>query len=214
MARLARTTRSKRSEAARQAPRTKPKVPTGMSGWLWKPSAMSTPSAAPSAIMAAAPSSTSSAGWKTSTDACRRAAAQVLQHRGDAEQRGGMDVVPAGMHLARRACWRRAGRFPHGSAARPCRRGSASVGPGRPPSITPTTPVWPTPVRCAMPSRASSAATMPAVRVSSKASSGRGGCRGASRSGAARGRRRPRGWRAAGRSGAWAVSALGLVTAA
>jgi hypothetical protein len=48
----------------------------------------------------------------------------------------------------------------------------ASVGPGRPPSITPTTPVRPSPVRCGIAMRASSAATMPAVRVSSKASSG------------------------------------------
>ena len=49
------TVMSKLSAAARQAPRAKPNRPTGMSGWLWKPSAMSTPSSAPSAIMAAAP---------------------------------------------------------------------------------------------------------------------------------------------------------------
>ena len=48
----------------------------------------------------------------------------------------------------------------------------AKVGPGRPPSMVPTTPVRPMPVRCGMPRRASSAATMPAVRTSSKASSG------------------------------------------
>ena len=47
-----------------------------MSGWLWKPRARSRPSAAPSAIIAAAPSSSSSAGWNTSATRPARSGAR------------------------------------------------------------------------------------------------------------------------------------------
>jgi len=59
---------SNRSAAARAAPRTKPKLAAGMSGWLWKASAISIfgPSITPSAIISRMPPMPSSAGWNTS----------------------------------------------------------------------------------------------------------------------------------------------------
>ena len=104
--RRGRTCRAPRCRTGRPPPVprpwTKPNVPTGMSGWLWKPSAMSTlgPSITPSAIMARMPPMPSSAGWNTSLTVPASCGARSLQHLGDAEQGGGVDVVAAGVHQA------------------------------------------------------------------------------------------------------------------
>ncbi len=117
-----------------------------MSGTLWKPSAMSKPSAAPSAIMAAAPDSVSSAGWNTSTT---RPASSGAASRNTS-------ATPS--RVAVWMSWPQACILPSASLAkgRPVRSwmGSASmsarmasVGPDLPPSMVPSTPVPPTPVR-------------------------------------------------------------------
>ena len=130
------------------------------------------PSITPSAIIArhAADGLPRPAG--TPASPCRQAAAP-----GPSAPRRRRAAWWCGCRGRRRAsgrgwCWPRAGRCVSwiGSASMSARM--ASTGPGRPPSIRPTTPVLPMPVWCGMPSRVSSRATTPAVRTSSKPSSG------------------------------------------
>ena len=164
---------SNRSEAARHAPCTKPKVPTGISGWLWNASARSIlgPSITPSAIIAFMPPMPSSAGWNTSFTVPASCGARSFSTAATPSSvvvwmSWPQACIRPGLVLANG----RPDFSSIGSASMSARM--ASTGPGRPPSIRPTTPVRPMPVWWLMPSRVSSRATTPAVRTSSKPSSG------------------------------------------
>ena len=77
-------------------------MPTGISGWLWNASARSIlgPSITPSSIIALHAADAFFGRLKHQLHGAGELRRQVLQHRSDAEQRGGVDVVAAGVHQA------------------------------------------------------------------------------------------------------------------
>ena len=145
---------SNRSDAARHAPCTKPKVPTGISGWLWNASARSTvgPSITPSSIIAFMPPIPSSAGWNTSFTVPASCGASSFSTAATPSSvvvwmSWPQACIRPGLVLANG----RPDVSSIGSASMSAR--IASTGPGRPPSIRPTTPVRPMPVWWPMPRR-------------------------------------------------------------
>ena len=115
--------------------------------------ARSRPSAAPSAIIAAAPSSSSSAGWNTSaTRPARNGASSWRTAAAPSRVAVWMSCPQACILPGTVEAKGRPVSSPIGSASMSARM--ASVGPGRPPSMVPTIPVRPRPVRCGMPRRA------------------------------------------------------------
>ena len=161
------TSIAKSSTAAMSAPRLTPILPTGSGLQRWRPNAAPTPSSTPSSAHACAPPWPSSAGWKRKRIGAPGFGAASRAATASADR--DVPVVSARVHAA-------GDRRGVGLRARLLERQRVHVGAqqdaGAAPPSSATTPVFPTPARGERPIAASRSATMPAVRCSSKASSG------------------------------------------